>query len=140
MPTLVEEISNTPPTVSCTIGNLFDTYELLNTLAHEKLDPAKSAKIYRLIKWVEPYYEEINALRMLTATRLGTPLPAPDEGKYGIPPENIKEFNTVVLTATKKPVSVPDRLKISVVDLNDIKVSPHTLARLCWVLNDLIDS
>lgn len=120
----------------CSVGGVCDAFEALASLANEKLDSKATAKIIRLVKWVEPIYEEFVAQRNALASQFGEPVSG-EEGKFLVPKDKADEFIRSAKAAAAEPQTVPKKLRLSVEDLDGAKISPADLIRLRWFLHDL---
>ena len=91
-----------------------------------------------MVRWTEEVYTEFSTLKKETLERLGTPLDgAENVTKYTVPPENVKECLDILTKASKRPMLIPKRLKLTLSDLEGAKISPAIMIRMRWFLSDL---
>jgi len=118
------------------LAQIVVAFTAIDVFKDEKLDPKISSKLIKIKNWMSPFFEQFHEVRDHTLKELGVP----DEktpGQFTVPTENVEKFNEIVNREGVKPVMIPNKLKLSLSDLDGIKVAPGDLSKIAVLFSDL---
>jgi len=119
-----------------TLLDVVQSSKALNALKDEKFDVSATAKLVKLKKWLNPYVQDWAEYNNKELARLGVQDEKNPE-QYTFSGDNGKEYNKLMESYCSKEILIPDRLKLQLSDLKDLKLSLTVLEQLCGVLKDM---
>lgn len=120
--------------ISVPLSTVLEGFGVLSKIAEIPTKPTSAKNILALFKWIVLHQKRIETIRSGLLESIGTKI---SDTQVKIPPEKAKEFADKIGAALAEEVGLPYAARISVRDLEDIRISAIELSKISLFISDL---